>query len=76
MNMLILNLDQQAALAALNQTGDPSRQLQPVPVDETRAALNADLLQDCGSEQTWAHYAAFLQSLPAEEIIVPALPPI
>ncbi len=66
MNMLILDAEQTAGIEALNASGDPDRQLRPVPLLDGRFALNADLLLDCGEGQTWRHYAAFLTALPAE----------
>lgn len=67
MQMLILNAEQQAALAALNETGEAARRLEAVAVGDGTAALNADLLGDCGPGQTWAHYGPLLAALNAAE---------
>jgi hypothetical protein len=69
MNALIVTTGQAAALAALNASGDPGRQLQPAAATDGRLALNPDLLADCGPGQTWEHYAAFLASLAADAVI-------
>jgi hypothetical protein len=68
MNMLILNTSQAAELAALNATGDPDRQLTPVPLTNGNTALPADLLTDCAEGQTWEHYSPFLNSLDIAEV--------
>jgi hypothetical protein len=68
MNMLIVNADQTAAIEALNASGEPDRQLRPVPLLDCRFALNADLLLDCGKGQTWQHYADLLAVLPSEMV--------
>lgn len=69
MQMLILNTEQQTALAALNASGNNLRQLQPAPLAGERSGLNPDLLTDCGPGQTWEHYAGLLQSLGGEETV-------
>lgn len=63
MTRLILDAEKQTELALLNTTGSPERQLVPDPLTEGRAALNPDLLTDCGENQTWNHYAEFLSTL-------------
>jgi hypothetical protein len=63
MNALILNVENLTALQVLNENGDPSKQLNPVPLTNGNWALNADLLEDCGLGETWEHYAEFLQTL-------------
>jgi hypothetical protein len=68
MNMLILTPENQSELQALNASGDTSRQLSAVPLTDGNAALNADLLSDCGEGQTWEHYGPFLESLPMDEV--------
>jgi hypothetical protein len=68
MNMLILTPENQSELQALNATGDPTRQLSPLPLTNGNAALNADLLADCAEGQTWEHYGEFLESLPIADV--------
>ena len=68
MTYLILDAEKQTALALLNTTGDPSRQLVPRPMTDGNAALNEDLLTDCGEGQTWSHYAEFLSTLWESEL--------
>jgi hypothetical protein len=68
MNMLILNSAQQDALAALNASGNNTRQLSPVQLTSGEAALPAALLDDCDEGETWEHYNDFLNALPQREI--------
>jgi hypothetical protein len=68
MNMLILNAQKQSELAALNASGNATRQLSPIPLTSGDAALSASLLGDCGAGQTWEHYASFLQTLPISDV--------
>ena len=68
MNMLILNAQKQSELAGLNASGDPTRQLSPIPLTTGGAALSASLLGDCGEGQTWEHYGSFLQTLPVSDV--------
>ena len=71
MNMLILNEEQRANVEALNAIGSADRELAPVPLGDGRWGLNADLLNDSGPGQTWAHYGAALSGLPVEDLQVP-----
>ena len=68
MNALIVPVEQQTALAALNGSGVPDRQLQPAATADGRLAFNPDLLADCGPGQTWEHYAGFLAGLQTAEV--------
>jgi hypothetical protein len=68
MNMLILNTQKQTELAALNASGDDTRQLCVIPLTTGDAGLSASLLGDCGEGQTWEHYGSFLQTLPVSEV--------
>ncbi|MDX1950947.1 MAG: hypothetical protein SFY81_02115 [Verrucomicrobiota bacterium] len=74
MNMFLLALEQLPALQALNQSGPPTHQLQPLPLADGRFALNPDLLTDCAPGQTWAHYQNLLQTLPIEQIPTQLIP--
>jgi len=67
MDMLIVNAGQRAALAGLN-AADARQQIEPVPLKDGRHALNADLLGDCGEEQTWKRYNGALQALAKEKV--------
>jgi hypothetical protein len=69
MNMLMLSAAEKTELDAVNYGGDPTRELVPVPLQDGRFALNADLLQDCGAGQTWEYYGTFLRELPAEVVM-------
>ncbi|HYE30555.1 MAG TPA: hypothetical protein VEH27_03940 [Methylomirabilota bacterium] len=68
MNYLILTEENLTTLNNLNTTGDPLRRCEPITLTDGRSALNADLLNDCGPGQTWAHYGSFLQTLPVETV--------
>jgi hypothetical protein len=68
MTYLILTIDHLAALAELNASGTPNRQLTPVELTDGRRVLNTDLLNDCGPGQTWEHYGPFLRSTLEAEI--------
>lgn len=73
MNALILTTDDINAITALNSSGDPERQLRPVPLTDGRSALNADLLSDSAPGQTWEHYRPAIETLPTEEIPLEAI---
>ena len=66
MNVLILSPEQVNTLQQLNAANDSLHQLEPALLADGRAALNPDLLQDCGPGQTWASYHDFLHTLPLE----------
>lgn len=68
MTYLILDAEKQTALALLNTSGDPTRQLVARTMADGNAALNEDLLTDCGEGQTWSHYAEFLATLWEAEV--------
>ena len=68
MNILILDKTRNEQVIKLNQSGDPLRRLQPMPLPDGRLFLNADLLGDCGPGQTWERYATALQALPIDTI--------
>ena len=68
MTMLILNAQKQSELASLNASGEATRQLNAIPLNNGDAALTAALLTDCGEGQTWEHYGSFLQTLPVSDV--------
>jgi hypothetical protein len=68
MNALILTEEERQTLEELNASGDSTRQLRPAELREGGFALNADLLEDSGPDQTWEHYGEFLRLLPMTEL--------
>lgn len=68
MNALILTNEQVAQLEALNASGEPTRQLRPVPLTDGTFALNGDVESDAGPGGTWEHYSAFLATLARGEV--------
>jgi hypothetical protein len=70
MKMLIVTGLEKTELVAVNYGGNPTKQIEPVALEDGRFALNADLLEDCGPGQTWEYYGAFLKALPVEVVSV------
>lgn len=54
---------QQADLMVLNSSAPNNHRIEAIRLPDGRGIIAADLMQDCGAGQTFAHYEKFLNSL-------------
>jgi len=70
LDALIVNATDLAAIEVVNGS-QSNRRLAPVLSADGRKVLSADLLTDCGEQQTWKDYREILTRLPRETVAMP-----